>query len=105
MEYLQDGTWSIMNANSLIGLKGKFTPAKELIFKNRNYTTDDYYSNTYMMSFFPKYWYFLTIGSRGRGKTYSGKRFAIKFINKQRENGVSGQYRKFMWRRIVTGKQ
>lgn len=71
---------------------------KEGITHNKNFTSNNYYSNTYMMSHFPKYWYFVTIGSRGRGKTYSGKNYAIKWILKQWE---SQNMRKFMWWRLT----
>lgn len=71
---------------------------KEGITHNKNFTSNDYYSNTYMMSHFPKYWYFVTIGSRGRGKTYSGKNYAIKWILKQWD---SPNLRKFMWWRLT----
>lgn len=64
---------------------------------NPNFTSNNYYSNVYMMSFFPKYWYFLTIGSRGRGKTYSGKKYAIKYIL---DNWDSNK--KFMWWRLTS---
>ena len=65
---------------------------------NKNFTSADYYSNTYMMSHFPKYWYFVTIGSRGRGKTYSGKNYAIKWILDQWDNP---NMRRFMWWRLT----
>jgi len=65
---------------------------------NKNFTSNEYYSNTYMMSHFPKYWYFVTIGSRGRGKTYSGKNYAIKTILDQWENPT---IRRFMWWRLT----
>lgn len=65
---------------------------------NKNFTSNDYYSNTYMMSHFPKYWYFVTIGSRGRGKTYSGKKYAIKWILKQWNDS---NMRRFMWWRLT----
>ena len=65
---------------------------------NKNFTSSDYYSNTYMMSHFPKYWYFVTIGSRGRGKTYSGKNYAIKWILNQWNNP---NMRRFMWWRLT----
>lgn len=71
---------------------------KEGITHNKNFTSNNYYSNTYMMSHFPKYWYFVTIGSRGRGKTYSGKNYAIKWILKQWD---SPNLRKFMWWRLT----
>ena len=66
--------------------------------QNRNFTSNDYYSNTYMASHFPKYVYFLTIGSRGRGKTYSGKKYAIKWILNQWNNK---EIKKFMWWRLT----
>jgi len=83
--------------------------------QNRNFTSNDYYSNTWMMSHFPKYWYFMTIGSRGRGKTYSGKNYAIKYVLGQLEQDrptTTGQrykmdkntidhLRKFMWWRLT----
>lgn len=71
---------------------------KEGVTHNKNFTSNNYYSNTYMMSHFPKYWYFVTIGSRGRGKTYSGKNYAIKWILKQWD---SPNLRKFMWWRLT----
>jgi len=74
-----------------------------IYYKNKNFTSKNWYSNTYMMSHYPAYWFFLTIGSRGRGKTFSGKRKAIKYIIEQIENGVpNGQLRKFMWWRLTT---
>lgn len=74
------------------------TQKKDGTYKNKNFTSKDYYSNTYMMSHFPKYWYFVTIGSRGRGKTYSGKNYAIKYVLDQWENPT---IRKFMWWRLT----
>lgn len=71
---------------------------KLLTKKNKNFTSNNYYSNTYMMSHFPKYWYFLTIGSRGRGKTYSGKKYAIKWMLKQFSKGV---VKRFFWWRLT----
>ena len=73
-------------------------------YKNVNFRSDTYYSNTYMMSHYPKYWYFLTIGSRGRGKTYSGKNYIIKWFLEQLDNGASHEsMRKFMWWRLTDG--
>ena len=69
-----------------------------MIDHNKNFTSNEYYSNTYMMSHFPKYWYFVTIGSRGRGKTYSGKNYAIKWILDQWDDP---NLRKFMWWRLT----
>lgn len=91
--------------NSFHGLTGKWVDDK-LIFKDRNFTSSDFYSNTYMMSHFPKYWYFMTIGSRGRGKTYSGKNGGIKFVVSQVKDILNrptstGQLRKFMWWRLT----
>lgn len=65
---------------------------------NKNFTSNQFYSNTYMMSHFPKYWYYVTIGSRGRGKTYSGKNYAIKWSLDQWENP---KMRLFMWWRLT----
>lgn len=65
--------------------------------KNRNFTSKDYYSNTHVCSYGPKYWYYLTIGSRGRGKTYSAKKFLLKRFNK----GVLGNQDFFAWIRLT----
>ena len=71
---------------------------------NINYKSNTYYSNSYMMSHFPKYWFFLTIGSRGRGKTYSGKKYIIKWFLEQLEKGATHEtLRKFMWWRLTDG--
>lgn len=67
--------------------------------KNINFTSNKYYSNTYMMSHFPKYWYYVTIGSRGRGKTFSGKKYAIKYILKR---FIDGSNKKFFWWRLTS---
>jgi hypothetical protein len=94
-----------LNINSFHGLVGRFNPEGELIYKDRNFTSTDFYSNTYMMSHFPKYWYFVTIGSRGRGKTYSGKNCSIKWVisqvNDVMESNERGIIRKFMWWRLT----
>jgi hypothetical protein len=87
-----------INEHSFHGLVGKYDEQGNLYFKNKNFTSTEYYSNTYMMSHFPKYWFFLTIGSRGRGKTYSGKKYAIKFILDQ---NTTKDLRKFMWWRLT----
>ena len=87
----------------LYGLSPKFDENGELYYSNKNFTSVDYYVNTYMMSHFPAYWFFITIGSRGRGKTFSGKKYCIKWILEQIEAGVeSSQLRKFMWWRLTT---
>ena len=84
------------------GLVGHINALGDLIFKDRNFTASDFYSNTYMMSFFPKYWYFVTIGSRGRGKTYSGKNFGIKWVIEQIKSIADDkEIRKFMWWRLT----
>lgn len=97
----------MINEHSFHGLVGRYNDQGQLLFKDRNFTSNDYYSNTYMMSHFPKYWYFVTIGSRGRGKTYSGKNFAISWILSQMmnvmESNENGQIRKFMWWRLTEG--
>lgn len=86
----------------LVGLESKYDQFGELYFANMNFTSTEYYKNTWMMSHFPKYWYFLTIGSRGRGKTYEGKQYCIKDILQQLSDGVeSSQLRKFMWWRLT----
>lgn len=91
-----------MNINSFHGLVGRYDTQGNLIFKDRNFTSSDFYSNTYMMSHFPKYWYFVTIGSRGRGKTYSGKNYGIKWVISQIKSiGQSKDIRKFMWWRLT----
>jgi hypothetical protein len=98
-----------LHVDSLHGLKGYYEDG-ELKFKNKNFTSVDYYQNTWMMSHFPKYWYFMTIGSRGRGKTFEGKQYSIKFILGQLEqfkkDGYSDEQivkelRKFMWWRLT----
>ena len=95
----------MLDINSFHGLVGRYDKDGHLIFKDRNFTSNDFYSNTYMMSHFPKYWYFVTIGSRGRGKTYSGKNFGIKWIINQLfdiiDQNISGKIRKFMWWRLT----
>ena len=71
---------------------------------NINYVSDTYYSNNYMMSFYPRYWYFMTIGSRGRGKTYSGKKYVIKWFKEQMKNYQENKpLRKFFWWRLTDG--
>ena len=94
-----------LNKNSFHGLVGHYNDKNELIFKDRNFTSNDFYSNTYMMSHFPKYWFFVTIGSRGRGKTYSGKNLGIKFVISQvvdvMEQNEKGNIRKFQWWRLT----
>ena len=90
-----------LKADSLHGLKGYYVD-DVLTFKNKNFTSTDYYQNTWMMSHFPKYWYFMTIGSRGRGKTYEGKQYSIKFILAQLETLQDlEKIRKFMWWRLT----
>lgn len=61
---------------------------------NRNFTSSDYYSNTWMLSLpVEKWWYRITVGSGGRGKTYSGRKLVLKnFKNKKR---------KFVWLRLT----
>ena len=89
------------NEQSFHGLKGHLVDGK-WVYADRNFTSTDFYSNTYMMSHFPKYWYFVTIGSRGRGKTYSGKKSAIKWILEQVSSGIDRKtLRKFMWWRLT----
>ncbi len=94
-----------MKEKTFHGLTARKNAQGELIFKDRNFTSSDFYSNTYMMSFFPKYWYFVTIGSRGRGKTYSGKNFGIKWVITQIssiiDDNKKGNIRKFMWWRLT----
>jgi hypothetical protein len=60
---------------------------------NKNFTSSDYYSNTWMMSLpVDKWWYRITVGSGGRGKTYSGRKMVLKnFKNKGR---------RFVWLRL-----
>lgn len=71
---------------------------------NINYVSDTYYSNNYMMSFYPRYWYFMTIGSRGRGKTYSGKKYVIKWFKEQMKKYQENKpLRKFFWWRLTDG--
>jgi hypothetical protein len=71
---------------------------------NINYISNNYYSNSYMMAHFPRYWYFLTIGSRGRGKTYSGKKYVIKkFVKQMQTHKPNTTLRKFMWWRLTDG--
>ncbi|MDZ4195614.1 MAG: hypothetical protein U1C51_00030, partial [Candidatus Izemoplasmatales bacterium] len=91
-----------MKEKSLHGLVARRDNNGQLIYKNRNFTSSDFYSNTYMMSFFPKYWYFVTIGSRGRGKTYSGKNLGIKWVIEQIKSVAEDKdIRKFMWWRLT----
>jgi len=88
----------------LIGLSPKHTEEGVLYYANKNFTSVEYYKNTWMMSHFPKYWYFLTIGSRGRGKTYEGKQYSIKYIRGQLAEMEVKDYsklRKFMWWRLT----
>ena len=94
----------------LVGLRPKYTPEGLIYFANKNFTSNDYYQNTWIMSHFPKYWYFLTIGSRGRGKSFEGKQYSMKYIRGQlkemRKNGYSNtqivkELRKFMWWRLT----
>lgn len=61
---------------------------------NKNFTSTDYYSNTWICSLpVEKWWYRVTVGSGGRGKTYSGRKLIIKnFLNKKR---------KFVWLRLT----
>lgn len=93
---------------SFHGMTGKYNEDNKLIFKNRNFTSNDYYSNTYIMSLLGsgKYWYGITVGSRGRGKSYSGKNTALKWIKKQLRDIMkafkNGEVRKFMWWRLST---
>lgn len=91
-----------LHVDSLHGLKGYYVDEK-LTFKNRNFTSTEYYQNTWMMSHFPKFWYFMTIGSRGRGKTYEGKQYSIKYILRQLEDNTldRSKLRKFMWWRLT----
>lgn len=51
---------------------------------NINFISNKYYTNTYMLSHQNKgYKYYVTVGSRGRGKTFSGKNYlAKKFIHR-----------------------
>ena len=74
-------------------MKTHFLPA-HLCKHNRNFTSKDWYSNTWMMSQdINKWWYRITIGSGGRGKTYSGRKLVLKnFKNKGR---------KFVWLRLT----
>ena len=65
--------------------------------KDRNFTSKTYYSNTHMASYGHKYWYYLTIGSRGRGKTYSAK----KYILKRYRYGPLGTEDFFAWIRLT----
>ena len=94
-----------LTKHSFHGLVGRYNDQGELIFKDKNFTSNEFYSNTYMMSHFPKYWYFVTIGSRGRGKTYSGKNLGIKWVINQvvdiLEHNEKGEIRKFMWWRLT----
>jgi len=94
-----------LHINSFVGLTGRWSD-NVLIFKDRNFTSSDYYSNTYMMSHSPIYKFFCTIGSRGRGKTFSGKRASIKWVKSQIEQAMKSfnenDIRKFMWWRLTT---
>ena len=96
-----------LHIHSFVGMTGRWVDDK-LIFKNRNFTATDYYSNTYMMSLTHRYWYFMTIGTRGKGKTFSGKKGSIKWIKKQVEQimedfvkGDVSNIRRFMWWRLT----
>lgn len=61
---------------------------------NRNFTSNDYYSNTWMASLpVDKWWYRVTVGSGGRGKTYSGRKLAFK--------GSINKGRMFVWVRLT----
>lgn len=61
---------------------------------NKNFTSSNYYSNTWMMSLDVLKWYYrVTIGSGGRGKTYSGRKLVLKnWKNKKRG---------FIWLRLT----
>lgn len=65
--------------------------------KDLNFTNNDYYSPSYILSHFPKYKIFCTFGSRGRGKTYSGKNLILNRYNKGRYG--EGK-KKFAWIRL-----
>jgi len=46
---------------------------------NGNFVSNKWYSNSHVLSHSNKgYKFYVTIGSRGRGKTYSGKKYLIK---------------------------
>lgn len=60
---------------------------------NPNFTNNNWYSNEYVLSNYPKYKIFVTVGSRGRGKTYSGKNLILNRFNKHHK-------KKFAWIRL-----
>lgn len=62
--------------------------------KDKNFTSNEFYSSQYILSFFPKYQIFVIPGSRGRGKTYSGKNIVLnRFLSKRKG--------KFAWLRLT----
>ena len=70
---------------------------KKITSKDSNFFSSEYYSPSYLLSHFPKYKIFCTFGSRGRGKTYSGKNLILNRFN-------DGRYgkgkKKFAWIRL-----
>lgn len=60
---------------------------------NPNFTNNDWYSSQFTLSLYPKYKIFVVIGSRGRGKTYSGKNLILNRFNKHHK-------KKFAWIRL-----
>lgn len=58
---------------------------KQFRIINPNFTGNDFYSNEYVLGHFPTYQVFLVVGSRGRGKTYSGKNLILNRFNNRAE--------------------
>lgn len=69
--------------------------------KDPNFNSKTYYRNVYALSHFnpheeePRYRLFLSIGSRGKGKTYSGKKYIANKI------AYHPSFRKFAWIRLT----
>lgn len=61
---------------------------------NPNYNSKTWYKNNYMLSLpVSDWWYRITIGSGGRGKTYSARKFVLK--------NVKNKQRCFIWLRLT----
>jgi len=70
---------------------------KSITLKDSNFFSNEYYSPSYLLSHFPKYKIFCTFGSRGRGKTYSGKNLILNRFNDGRYGDGK---KKFAWIRL-----
>ena len=70
---------------------------KKITHKDENFFSNEYYSPSYLLSHFPKYKIFCTFGSRGRGKTYSGKNLILNRFNDGRYGDGK---KKFAWIRL-----